>query len=715
MGATRGVGSVAYKWKGVALLGGGFVSGVVFSPVEKGLVYARTDVGGAYRMNPADQSWTPLTDGFGRDSSFMGIESIAPDPSDAARVYAAVGTYVKPWAGTGAILRSSDRGDTWAVSQLPIQMGGNEYGRSNGERLAVDPNEPGTLFFGSRASGLWRSTDGAVTWRKVTSFPDWSDPKGIGVTLVVFDKGSGRKGQSTPVLYAALGRTDGSLYASADGGTTWKAVAGQPTGLMVSHAAFDDKRTLYLSYGSGPGPNDVVDGAIWKYEPEQSRFTNVTPATPDKADRFGYGGLAVDAAHPGAVIVTTIDRWAKGDEIYRTTDGGKTWKGIGSKALHDDGGAKYLYWHRDKLSDSGWMGDVDIDPFDPGHAFYVTGQGIWASDDANASDASKPVHWSFRDRGLEETVVAGLVSPPAGPPLLSVVGDLGGFRHDSLDVAPAEGMFDHPIFGSGTGIDVAWGRPEVVARVGWADKDQDGAYSLDGGVGWKVFPSLPRGKAGTIAVSADGSTFLWAPKEGPVVLSRDLGVSWTRAEGLPDPAKTADWAPNSLRVAADRVAAVKLYAYDTHAGRAYASVDGGAHFVPAPGGLPSLPDYNLTAGSVQAAPGGEGDVWLTTGKEVYRSMDSGRTYRSVAGPTESYALGFGKAPEGKTAAAVYLIGKMGGTAGFFRSDDAGESWVRINDDRHQFGFTGVITGDPRVYGRVYVGSGGRGILYGDPR
>ena len=41
-------------------------------------------------------------------------------------------------------------------------------------------------------------------------------------------------------------------------------------------------------------------------------------------------------------------------------------------------------------------------------------------------------------------------------------------------------------------------------------------------------------------------------------------------------------------------------------------------------------------------------------------------------------------------------------------------WLRINDDLHQWGWTGqTITGDPRIYGRVYIGTNGRGIIYGD--
>jgi len=51
--------------------------------------------------------------------------------------------------------------------------------------------------------------------------------------------------------------------------------------------------------------------------------------------------------------------------------------------------------------------------------------------------------------------------------------------------------------------------------------------------------------------------------------------------------------------------------------------------------------------------------------------------------------------------------------GIFRSTDAGATWVRINDDHHQWGAVFPLTGDPRIFGRVYIGTNGRGIIYGD--
>jgi hypothetical protein len=71
----------------------------------------------------------------------------------------------------------------------------------------------------------------------------------------------------------------------------------------------------------------------------------------------------------------------------------------------------------------------------------------------------------------------------------------------------------------------------------------------------------------------------------------------------------------------------KFYVLDAKGGQAYTSTDGGAHFTPSPGGLPSLPDYQLHSASAQAVPGIEGDVWLTNFKELNHSTDSGKSYR----------------------------------------------------------------------------------------
>ena len=78
---------------------------------------------------------------------------------------------------------------------------------------------------------------------------------------------------------------------------------------------------------------------------------------------------------------------------------------------------------------------------------------------------------------------------------------------------------------------------------------------------------------------------------------------------------------------------------------------------------------------------------------------------------------------------VYLAGSVsvdGGATfvwGTYRSDDVGAwlagtneapTWQRIDDPQHQFGYINVLAGDPRQYGRVYLGTNGRGIIHGDP-
>jgi photosystem II stability/assembly factor-like uncharacterized protein len=279
-------------------------------------------------------------------------------------------------------------------------------------------------------------------------------------------------------------------------------------------------------------------------------------------------------------------------------------------------------------------------------------------------------------------------------------------------------MFSNPICNAATGLDYAGREPLMVVRSGnvWGE-GKHGAFSTDGGKTWAPFASEPKGAdtGGVVAVAADASTILWAVKKETPVYTRSRGASWSKTVGLPNPVESAGWVPVNLRPAADRMNPKKFYVLDTAAGNIYVSRDGAANFEKTASGLPELPDYARTSGSIEAMPGVEGDVWVTSSKDVYRSTDSGTTFKELGTVEESHALGFGRPAPGRVNPSVYLVGKVKGSAGFFRSDDLGVTWVRINDDAHQFGFVGSITGDLKRFGRVYVGTGGRGILYGDPK
>ena len=124
----------AYVWKNVAINGGGFVTGLITHPNASGVVYARTDIGGAYRWNESDNSWVPLLD-FGFDANTYGIESVAIDPADGNRLYIAAS---RNSSTLKYIFVSTNRGDTLASFTPPFSLDGNARGRGGGERMVVE-------------------------------------------------------------------------------------------------------------------------------------------------------------------------------------------------------------------------------------------------------------------------------------------------------------------------------------------------------------------------------------------------------------------------------------------------------------------------------------------------------------------------------------------------------------------------------------------------
>jgi hypothetical protein len=148
-------------------------------------VYARTDIGGLYRSTNGGANWTPLLDWVNWSNwGYSGVLSVALDPQNGNTVYAAVGGYTNSFdPNNGAILKSTDQGNTWSIAPLPFKIGGNMPGRGNGERLVVDPNNSNIVYFGATGNqtttfGLWKSTNGGTSWSQVTSFTavgDWQD------------------------------------------------------------------------------------------------------------------------------------------------------------------------------------------------------------------------------------------------------------------------------------------------------------------------------------------------------------------------------------------------------------------------------------------------------------------------------------------------------------------------------------------------------------
>jgi xyloglucan-specific exo-beta-1,4-glucanase len=293
-------GSGPYRFHNVVIGGGGgFIPGIVFSTTEPGLVYTRTDIGGAYRFDQDSGLWVPLLDWIGfPDWNLSGVESIAIDPLDPHRVYLAVGTYTNEWASqNGAILRSDNQGRTFRRFDLPFKVGSNMPGRGMGERLAIDPNNTRILYLGTRSGhGLWRSLDSGETWSQVSSFPDtgpYHEPSGgpsdtydndpIGVVWVTFDPRTtvnvGHKTVSQNI-YVGVADPANSLWHSADGGQTWSPVAGQPTGVMPHHGKLASTGILYLSYNNNAGPYDGSTGGVWKYDTGSGAWTDITPLHP---------------------------------------------------------------------------------------------------------------------------------------------------------------------------------------------------------------------------------------------------------------------------------------------------------------------------------------------------------------------------------------------------------------------------------------------------
>jgi len=75
------------RWRNVEIVGGGFVTGIVHQPGKRGLVFARTDIGGAVMFDNRTQRWVQLLHWIGwEDWNWTEVESRARSGRSATAV-----------------------------------------------------------------------------------------------------------------------------------------------------------------------------------------------------------------------------------------------------------------------------------------------------------------------------------------------------------------------------------------------------------------------------------------------------------------------------------------------------------------------------------------------------------------------------------------------------------------------------------------------------
>jgi xyloglucan-specific exo-beta-1,4-glucanase len=694
-----------YNWSSVAIGGGGFVSGIITSKAQPGLIYARTDVGGAYRWDTANSKWIPLTD-FASDSQqgIFGVESIAIDEKSPNIVYLSAGiSYFNN--GKSYILRSSNYGASFTVIDVTSQfkVNSNGIGRGNGERLQLDPVNSSVLFCGTRANGLFQSNDAGTTWARAAGLNVATTNNGNGIAVVLMDSSltaTVNNIKKTQRLFVGVSRSGTkNIFRTDDGGLTYTPI--QPAGildttLMPNRAVLSNNGYLYVTYANGAGPNGTTaepctTGQIWKYKVADGSWTNVTPLNSAGRANKPYSGISIDPLNANRLLASTTNVYdlqygaVYGDKIYYSTDGGANWTDVVARGFSID--ANGTPWQAG--ASIHWAQCIEFDPFNTNRVMIVSGNGTFINDDITAAAGI----WKANVKGLEETVPLNLVSITGGP-MVSVIGDYDGFTQ--TDPSKYAAQRHTPSMGSTSGLDYAVTNKKVV-RVATSMY-----YSTDQGFNWTK-TNVINGASGQVALSADGNVYLHCPNNSSnTYRSTDNGSTWSAISTL---------SINNARPVADGVNPARFYVYDSNSGSVYTSADGGVTFQ-------SAANVGIFGSKIiRTVPGKEGHLWIALNNGgLVHSEDSGTSFTKSSAVTYCAAVGFGKAMAAGNYQTIYIYGTVNNILGIHRSTDKGSTWVRVNDDAHQYGGPGngqFIQGDMNVYGRVYMSTAGRGIALGN--
>ena len=525
-----------------------------------------------------------------------------------------------------------------------------------------------------------------------------------------------------------------------------------------------------LENGYSCDGGSVVGGKIVRYpklvDGHLGQGIDITPVGLEKYIdsngilNFGFAGITTGKSKAGLLAVSSLCK-EDGDSIWRSLDYGNTWECVlyGLEIGKMDFRAHYMrpeYNGGKNLIH--WLSDVEINPFNENELWFNTGTGAFRTRNLLADCV---VFQDWCD-GLEETVHLNLYSPPSGDvKLIDILGDLGGFAFTRLDEGPDNSFADENNNRYITCLNADYSdiNPNLVLvtpRGNWTGKTKGGLIlskdqcktfrrlPMPFGLSRKIDNRLkhlerPNVNSGWGAISPSGNSIVWSIASGnnlpadTVVVSQDGGETFQRVEiydisGNSISHKMKDKRSHRFKAFSDRVCDDIFYAFGEK-GRFYVSLDAGIHFYEKalPKDFPKVEMGLVDCANkteIRGEAGKSGVFYMALGKPGLWKLEYNKASKKVRVKKLSkdgdifYRLGLGVGAPGEdyisSNKAIYTAAKIDGEYGFYRSRDDGKSFVRINTKQQMFGEVNSIEGDSQVYGRFYIGTGSRGVLYGEP-
>jgi photosystem II stability/assembly factor-like uncharacterized protein len=227
----------------VAVAGGNSIGfGILWRPLP---ATAKTANRGIFRTVDGGKIWTKVLPA--EDS--LGVVDLCSDPDDPSTLYAAIyhpasGSGDSATEATSDIVKSGDGGSTWT----PLVSTGLPEKARGRLGIAVAPGTGGRRLYAIMEQGFFRSDDGGATWHQSTK-----DPRVTGnqyFSRVFVDT------RNPDVLYVS----QTSMYRSTDGGKTFEAFAGAPSGDDFHVAWIDRRDPRRMIFGVDQGAIVTVDG-----------------------------------------------------------------------------------------------------------------------------------------------------------------------------------------------------------------------------------------------------------------------------------------------------------------------------------------------------------------------------------------------------------------------------------------------------------------------